>query len=69
MPIPTMYTVVCARSALTALLPLLDVLLGADFLCAHRVLFAMGQERIYLSYNGAELFPAEPAGPAARTKP
>jgi TPR repeat protein len=31
-----------------------DVLLGADFLRAHRVLFAMGQKKIYISYLGGE---------------
>jgi clan AA aspartic protease (TIGR02281 family) len=33
-----------------------EVLLGADFLRAHRVLFAMSQEKIYLSYIGGEPF-------------
>lgn len=33
-----------------------DVLLGADFLRAHRVLFAMSQHKIYLSYVGGEPF-------------
>jgi predicted aspartyl protease len=33
-----------------------DILLGDDFLRAHRVLFAMSQRRIYLSYIGGEPF-------------
>jgi clan AA aspartic protease (TIGR02281 family) len=33
-----------------------DVLLGADFLRAHRVLIAMSQKKIYLSYLGGEPF-------------
>jgi predicted aspartyl protease len=31
-----------------------DVILGADFLRSHRVLFAMSQEKLYLSYNGGQ---------------
>jgi predicted aspartyl protease len=31
-----------------------DVLLGADFLRAHRVLFAMGQKKLYISYVGGD---------------
>lgn len=33
-----------------------DVLLGADFLRAHRVLFAMNQRKLYISYVGGEPF-------------
>lgn len=33
-----------------------DLLLGADFLRAHRVLFAMSQRRLYLSYIGGDPF-------------
>lgn len=33
-----------------------DVLLGDDFLRAHRVLFAMSQQRLYISYLGGEVF-------------
>ncbi len=33
-----------------------DVLLGADFLRAHRVLFAMSQQKLYISYVGGEPF-------------
>ena len=32
----------------------IDLLLGADFLRAHRVLFAMSQRRLYISYVGGE---------------
>ena len=38
-----------------------DVLLGQDFLRAHRVLFAMGQKKLYLSYVGGDVF-GKPAG-------
>lgn len=31
-----------------------DLLLGADFLRSHRVLFAMSQEKLYISYLGGE---------------
>ncbi len=34
----------------------IDILLGTDFLRAHRVLFAMSQRKIYLSYLGGEPF-------------
>ncbi len=41
-----------------------DVLIGDDFLRSHRVLFAMGQKKIYLSYTGGDVFgkrePIEP---------
>lgn len=33
-----------------------DVILGADFLRAHRVLFAISQQNIYLSYVGGDVF-------------
>ena len=33
-----------------------DVILGADFLRAHRVLFAMSQQKLYFSYEGGEPF-------------
>ena len=42
----------------------IDVLIGDDFLRAHRVLFAMGQKKIYISYTGGDVFgkrqPIEP---------
>jgi predicted aspartyl protease len=41
-----------------------DVLLGADFLRAHRVLIAMSQRRFYVTYNGGEVFPKR--GPGVR---
>ncbi|RSZ56676.1 hypothetical protein HF313_29465 [Massilia atriviolacea] len=34
----------------------IDVVLGTDFLRAHRVLFANSQRRVYLSYLGGEVF-------------
>lgn len=42
-----------------------DVLLGIDFLRAHHVLFAMSQDRLYLSYLGSPLFGATQQVPAA----
>ena len=33
-----------------------DILLGADFLRAHRVLFAMSQKRLYIGYLGGDVF-------------
>lgn len=33
-----------------------DMILGADFLRAHRVLFAMSQDRLYISYTGGDVF-------------
>jgi predicted aspartyl protease len=33
-----------------------DMLLGVDFLRAHRVLFAMSQQRLYISYVGGSVF-------------
>jgi predicted aspartyl protease len=36
-----------------------DMLLGADFLRAHRVLFAMSQKRLYISYLGGAVFSAD----------
>jgi predicted aspartyl protease len=33
-----------------------DMLLGVDFLRAHRVLFAMSQHRLYISYVGGSVF-------------
>jgi predicted aspartyl protease len=34
----------------------LDLLLGQDFLRAHRVLFAMSQEKLYVAYLGGDVF-------------
>jgi predicted aspartyl protease len=39
-----------------------DILLGADFLRAHRVLFAMSQKRLYIGYLGGEIFSRGPIG-------
>lgn len=36
-----------------------DVLLGADFLRTHRVLFAMQQRLLYVNYLGGDVFPRE----------
>lgn len=38
----------------------IDMLLGADFLRVHRILFAMSQNRFYMSYLGGDPFPARP---------
>jgi predicted aspartyl protease len=44
-----------------------DVLLGADFLRAHRVLFAMSQRRLYISYTGGTVFaPPRPVPPSKK---
>jgi hypothetical protein len=42
----------------------IDMQLGLDFLRAHRVLFAMSQSRLYISYVGGPVF-ASPAAPKA----
>ena len=34
-----------------------DMLLGADFLRTHRILFAMSQDRLYMSFLGGDPFP------------
>jgi predicted aspartyl protease len=34
-----------------------DVVLGVDFLRTHRILFAMSQDRLYMSYLGGDPFP------------
>ncbi|HZV67324.1 MAG TPA: aspartyl protease family protein [Telluria sp.] len=39
-----------------------DVLLGQDFLRAHRVLIAMSQQNVYLSYLGGEVFSTQRKG-------
>ncbi|WP_426174351.1 hypothetical protein [Massilia sp. TWR1-2-2] len=33
-----------------------DMLIGADFLRAHRALISMSQRRVYVSYLGGEVF-------------
>ena len=40
-----------------------DVLLGNDFLRAHRVRVARSEGRVYFSYAGGSVFPALPAAP------
>jgi hypothetical protein len=45
-----------------------DVVLGADFLRAHRILFAMSQHRLYMSYLGGDPFPP-PRAPKAPKAP
>jgi hypothetical protein len=37
-----------------------EVVLGADFLHAHRVLFALSQRKFYFSYLGGKVFATEP---------
>lgn len=48
-----------------------EVLLGRDFLRAHHILFAMSQQRLYVSYTGGPVFykPALAATPAAMATP
>lgn len=36
---------------------MVDVVLGVDFLRTHRILFAMSQDRLYMSYLGGDPFP------------
>jgi hypothetical protein len=38
-----------------------DMLLGADFLRAHRVLIAHSQRKMYFSYAGGTVFPSKPS--------
>lgn len=45
-----------------------DVVLGIDFLRAHHILFAMSQNRLYLSYLGNPLFGASQGAPVAARK-
>jgi predicted aspartyl protease len=40
-----------------------DVILGVDFLRAHRILFAMSQQKLYISYLGGDVF-GPPHAPA-----
>ena len=37
-----------------------DMLLGADFLRAHRVLVARSQRKMYFTYAGGTVFPSNP---------
>lgn len=43
-----------------------DMILGADFFLAHRVLISKSQHKVYITYNGAELFPHDPAAQAEK---
>lgn len=43
-------------SVLDTDVPIADLLLGDDYLRAHRVLFAMSQQKLYVSYLGGEPF-------------
>jgi lipoprotein NlpI len=38
-----------------------DVILGTDFLKAHRMLISRSQDKVYFSYTGGLIFPATPA--------
>lgn len=46
-----------------------DLLIGADFLRAHRVLIARSQQRLYVTYLGGEVFPARAPPRASRAAP
>lgn len=48
------FTVLLNGKKLNASFGDIDLLLGADFLRAHRVLFAMSQRKLYISYIGGE---------------
>ncbi len=43
-----------------------EMLLGADFIRSHRILFATSQRRLYFSYLGGEVFSAPAAKPPAQ---
>ncbi|PWF48505.1 hypothetical protein C7C56_011485 [Massilia glaciei] len=40
--------------------PSVQVILGADFMRAHRILISTTQQRIYLTYTGGDIFPKVP---------
>jgi hypothetical protein len=42
---------------------LAEMLLGSDFLRAHRILVAHSQDKLYFSYVGGTIFPVQPAKP------
>lgn len=46
-----------------------QMLLGFDFLMAHRVYVARSQGKVYVSYVGGPVFETGPKAPAARTPP
>lgn len=58
-------------SRLTAVRELRDMLLGVDFLRAHRVLVAHSQRKVYFTYTGGPVFsrPRPPQNPAPRPDP
>jgi clan AA aspartic protease (TIGR02281 family) len=45
-----------------------DMVLGSDFLHAHRVLIANSQRKIYFSYTGGTVFPETPGKPCSADK-
>jgi predicted aspartyl protease len=45
-----------------------DLLLGSDFLRAHRVLIAHSQRKMYFSYTGGTVFPETPGKPCSADK-
>jgi len=45
-----------------------DMLLGSDFLRAHRVLIAHSQRKMYFSYTGGTVFPEAPGKPCSADK-
>jgi hypothetical protein len=45
-----------------------DMLLGLDFLRAHRVLVSHSQRKMYFSYAGGTVFPATPGRPCSELK-
>jgi predicted aspartyl protease len=46
-----------------------DMLLGADFLRAHRVLVARSQRKMYFTYAGGTVFPGAPSKPCNQASP
>jgi hypothetical protein len=42
-----------------------DILLGFDFVRAHRIYIARGQSKLYFTYNGGPIFDVRAAEPAA----
>ena len=44
-----------------------DLLLGADFLLAHRIYIARSQKKLYFTYRGGPIF--QPRAPQPVTKP
>jgi predicted aspartyl protease len=46
-----------------------DILLGADFLRAHRVLVARSQRKMYFTYAGGTVFPSKPSKGCNQSSP